>query len=374
MACSGPGRGECILPKKPVKAQSRGADNGYMIMPLFRRPQFAHALTLSCFRRHESAGSTKTVQADAGVVHWLSVWLLLTVVALCCCRPTMAVDYEADLGDSQWLVQASIFECQLIHDVPFYGDAVFYQQAGDSQKFQIKSHTPRLQTGQAALQARSPMWKPKGRNKDLGYIDVVRGERPINLDTRMSQRILSELHQGMEVVFTRRPWYGAEKSTQVKLSSVNFRPAYQQYLDCLANLLPVNFEQIERTAIYFGSDKEALLPSEVKKMDNIGVYYRADPSITAFYVDGHTDSVGSRQENFELSRDRAEMVVKFLTSRGIPEEKITTRWHGERYPVASNQTRVGRAQNRRVTIRLVRGDKEEPINPETQVPSEEDDN
>ena len=360
-------RGPCILPKIPVKAQGCGADNGYMTPSKFSCLPCDPAGTSSVRAARVSDNSPRAMAMRSMAI------CLVTATLLWWPRPAGAVDYEADMGDSQWSVEASIFECQLIHDVPFYGDAVFYQQAGDSQKFQMKAHTPRLQTGQAALQARSPLWKPKGKNKDLGYIDVVRGNSPINLDTRMSQRILTELHQGMEVVFTRRPWYGAEKSIQVSLSSVNFRPAYQQFLDCLAHLLPVNFDQIERTSIYFGSDKEALLPSEVKKMDNIGVYYRADPTITAFYVDGHTDSVGARQENFELSRERAEMVVKFLTSRGIPEEKITTRWHGERYPVASNQTRVGRAQNRRVTIRLVRGDQDEPINPETQVASEEGD-
>ena len=98
----------------------------------------------------------------------------------------------------------------------------------------------------------------------------------------MSQRVLTELHQGMEVVFTRRPWYGGDNSIEVGISAVNFRAAYDQYLACLSSLLPVNFDQIERTSIYFGSSKEALLPSEMQKIVKIGLYYQADQSINTF--------------------------------------------------------------------------------------------
>ncbi len=273
--------------------------------------------------------------------------------------PVSAVKYESRVIDSEWLVNLSIFECQLSHGIPQYGDAVFFQKAGEKQKFLLSADTPRLKSGQALLSSQRPNWKKQGRNKELGYIRVNQGKSPIQLDTQMSQRVLTELHQGMEVIITRRPWYGGDKSIQVGISAVNFRPAYDQYLACLSSLLPVNFEQIERTSIYFGSSREALLPSELQKIDNIGLYFQADNSITTFYVDGHTDSVGPRQENFELSRERAEMVSKFLVARGVPPESIVTRWHGERYPIASNQNRRGRAQNRRVTVRLVKGEEED---------------
>ena len=292
-----------------------------------------------------------------GLLFGLGLGLSMLALSLVATR-AVAVRYESDLTDSEWLVNMSIFECQLSHGIPQYGNAVFFQKAGDQQKFFLSAHTARLKSGQALLSSKRPQWKKHGANKELGYVRVKQGKTPIFLDTQMTQRVLTELHQGMAVVITRRPWYGGDKSIEVGISAVNFRAAYDQYLACLSSLLPVNFEQIERSSIYFGSSKEALLPTEMAKIDNIGLYYRADNSITTFYVDGHTDSVGARQENFELSRERAEMVTKFLVARGIPAESIVTRWHGERYPVASNQDRRGRAQNRRVTIRLVRGEEE----------------
>ncbi len=267
--------------------------------------------------------------------------------------------FESDVTSAGWVVNETIFECRLSHPIDYFGEAVFYQRAGEDQRFLLASHTPRLQSGKAALRSFRPEWKKRGSEaKELGFVPVEKGEKPIELDAAMTQRMLEELRQGMQVAFTRRAWYGGDKSLEVGISTVNFNSAYDNYLGCLAGLLPVNFDQIERTSIYFGSDGERLSPSEVIKLDHIGLYSAADPTVTNFYVDGHTDSVGPRAENFELSRERAESVVRALVARGINSESIITRWHGERYPVASNQTRKGRAQNRRVTIRLVRGDEE----------------
>ncbi len=53
-----------------------------------------------------------------------------------------------------------------------------------------------------------------------------------------------------------------------------------------------------------------------------------------------------------LSQRRAEAVRDFLVSRGIAQERITVEWKGETEPVASNDTRQGRAQNRRTDITL----------------------
>lgn len=256
------------------------------------------------------------------------------------------------MDESSWSVDGSVFACRLSHTIPFYGDAIFEHLAGESARFQLISSTPRLETGKAAVSAKTPIWNPRPASEDLGFVPVQRGTKPIALDHGRSERLLSVLYEGREVVFTRAPWYGAQESTRVILSTVNFQSAYERYLTCLGQLLPVNFEQIRRTAIYFPPGSENLKPSELNKLDNIAVYVKADDSVQSFYIDGHTDSAGPREDNLELSRLRAEMVMRLLVERGVPEDKIVTRWHGERYPVSTNRTLEGRSQNRRVTIRL----------------------
>jgi outer membrane protein OmpA-like peptidoglycan-associated protein/predicted small secreted protein len=69
-------------------------------------------------------------------------------------------------------------------------------------------------------------------------------------------------------------------------------------------------------------------------------------------VMGHTDSTGSDTYNLDLSRRRAESVANFLVSRGVARARLETIGYGEQYPIADNTTEAGRAQNRRVEIRI----------------------
>ncbi|WP_372974472.1 OmpA family protein, partial [Muriicola sp.] len=73
-----------------------------------------------------------------------------------------------------------------------------------------------------------------------------------------------------------------------------------------------------------------------------------------FTVEGHTDSVGSEKLNQELSEKRANSVRDFLVNEGIAADRLTAVGYGESKPIASNNTRAGRTQNRRVEINLVK--------------------
>ena len=70
------------------------------------------------------------------------------------------------------------------------------------------------------------------------------------------------------------------------------------------------------------------------------------------YLDGHADNLGRRYDNRQISKARVEDVERYFITRGINPDMLTTRFHGDRYPVADNRTATGRAENRRVTIRL----------------------
>ncbi len=73
---------------------------------------------------------------------------------------------------------------------------------------------------------------------------------------------------------------------------------------------------------------------------------------TAIEVEGHTDSVGAMSYNLELSEKRAKSVAQHLISKGVAAKRIIHFGKGPMRPVASNQTEEGRAQNRRVEIRI----------------------
>ncbi|KMM74879.1 cell envelope biogenesis protein OmpA [Xanthomonas sp. LMG 8992] len=74
---------------------------------------------------------------------------------------------------------------------------------------------------------------------------------------------------------------------------------------------------------------------------------------TMIEVVGHTDSIGSDAVNQRLSEQRASSVAAYLTAQGVQPERIQTLGAGKKYPIADNSTEAGRAQNRRVEIRVV---------------------
>jgi outer membrane protein OmpA-like peptidoglycan-associated protein len=70
-------------------------------------------------------------------------------------------------------------------------------------------------------------------------------------------------------------------------------------------------------------------------------------------IEGHTDSTGEAATNLEISAARANAVFKALVSLGVNAERVTTQGMGEDFPIASNDTEEGRAQNRRVDVILL---------------------
>ena len=72
---------------------------------------------------------------------------------------------------------------------------------------------------------------------------------------------------------------------------------------------------------------------------------------TTFEIVGHTDNVGRKEKNKELSADRAAAVKAFLVEKGIADSRIQTKGVGDAEPIASNKTAEGRAKNRRIEFK-----------------------
>ena len=75
-------------------------------------------------------------------------------------------------------------------------------------------------------------------------------------------------------------------------------------------------------------------------------------SKATFLIEGHTDSTGSVSLNDKLSTKRANAVKDYLVQNGIDASRLETKGSGESNPIDSNKTRAGRANNRRVEIKV----------------------
>ena len=107
-------------------------------------------------------------------------------------------------------------------------------------------------------------------------------------------------------------------------------------------------------AIYFNSSKSTFRAGTTGKLDLIAGIMKEYPKAN-FSVQGHTDSSGPAAYNLKLSEKRAAAVVTYLVDKaGIDSSRLSSKGFGEDYPIADNKTRAGRAENRRVEIKLVK--------------------
>ena len=97
------------------------------------------------------------------------------------------------------------------------------------------------------------------------------------------------------------------------------------------------------------------LPDEAKvRLDELVNQLKADPRGIFIEIEGHTDNVGSKELNERLGLERAETVKRYLYEQHqVPLHKINVISYGEDKPVAPNNNRDGRAQNRRVVVRIL---------------------
>jgi outer membrane protein OmpA-like peptidoglycan-associated protein len=104
--------------------------------------------------------------------------------------------------------------------------------------------------------------------------------------------------------------------------------------------------------ITFATDSADLNASFYEVLNSVSTVL-AEFDQTVIEVAGHTDSTGSESYNQDLSERRARSVVSYLATRNVLPDRMISLGVGETRPIASNDTDVGRQQNRRVELTLV---------------------
>jgi peptidoglycan-associated lipoprotein len=100
---------------------------------------------------------------------------------------------------------------------------------------------------------------------------------------------------------------------------------------------------------------KAIMPDEAKgELDQLVSKLKAEPNGAFIEIEGHTDSAGTPNTNYRLGLERAENVKRYLYEQHqVPLHRINVISYGEDKPIAPNKTRDGRAQNRRVVIKVL---------------------
>jgi OOP family OmpA-OmpF porin len=105
--------------------------------------------------------------------------------------------------------------------------------------------------------------------------------------------------------------------------------------------------------ITFETNSDKIRPSSTKTLDKAVKVLTDNPDIR-IKLSGHTDNQGERELNIDLSKRRADAVKHYLTDKGIEAGRMETEGHGPDKPIDTNDTKDGRANNRRIEFEIIR--------------------
>lgn len=311
-----------------------------------------------------------------------------------------ADEYIAPVDQSKWTATGDKIACQLSHEIPGYGEAVFEQDAGKRLTFTLEANVNRISPTNVKIIERTASWKAKSEKprKILAELKAEPGKYPVTLDKMTPYQMLSGLANGHDtsLIFqasndtvippepkkagkneknekkdkqekqaktkvsekikqpSQPKHQGPTEKDIVVLSSMGFQKPYQSYLACVNNLVRYNFEEIKKDMYFFDSGSRGLT-SEVKiKLDALAQFIMHDKNVYRVDLTGHSDSVGGYMANRKLSYERMWLVKDYLVFQGVNPELFTMKAYGDRMPIGKNKTKEGRAKNRRVEIKVFR--------------------
>ncbi|MBV4490210.1 flagellar protein MotY [Pseudomonas oryzicola] len=275
----------------------------------------------------------------------------LALLTLFASLPAGALTFQTRMENIAWKVEGDQFECRLVQPIDGFGSGEFVRRAGEQPVFQLRSDSNALGAGTASLLAAAAPWQPGRSDINLGSVRMARTGVLFSSSQGQASRLINGLLDGRSTVV--RNYAGeAGRPMEVRVLPVSFAKAYSDYQACAGKLLPMNYDQVRQTQVGFPGGGFELDQSAKARLDVILDYMKADPTVNHVELNGHSDNSGNRLTNRDMSRRRALAVADYLKAHGVPEEQIVVRFHGERYPLAKNNSAANRARNRRVNIEL----------------------
>jgi len=148
----------------------------------------------------------------------------------------------------------------------------------------------------------------------------------------------------------------AEAEAQVKREEAERLKEESSYKEVTEDieLVPLKEGQVVRLDnIWFDANKWSLRPESATELDHVVKFLKDNPNIYA-EIGGHTNGLPTHEFCDTLSANRAKVVVDYLVTAAIPQNRLTWKGYGKREPIATNNTLVGRKRNQRVELKIVK--------------------
>lgn len=132
---------------------------------------------------------------------------------------------------------------------------------------------------------------------------------------------------------------------------------YQAQNELKSYLLDIPLQPIKKGSkvilknVFFDTDKYSLKQKSYTELNKLVQFLTLNPSVK-IEIGGHTDNAGTTEHNKTLSQNRAKTVYEYLIEQGISAKRLSYNGYGETQPVATNETKEGRALNRRTEFKI----------------------
>ena len=258
--------------------------------------------------------------------------------------------FKNDVSEGQWFFKGNRLQCELHQSISGFGEVFVGHPHTKLAKMILMGWISVAKDQQAVIKIFKPHWQQiPVKLKYLSKAPIE--QKNITLNPKLTQSILAHLAQGYTVRFEFNS--NMRHKICVDLSSRYFQTEYRSFTQCGRHLIHFNLAEVKHTTIYFSVNQIRLTKTDLKRISKVRAYVLADKRIKKIVIRGFSDSQGRRGHNNYLSELRAKAVYRVLMAGGeLNKNRVKLTWYGERYPIESNQTDIGQALNRRVTIDL----------------------
>ena len=201
----------------------------------------------------------------------------------------------------------------------------------------------------------------KVAERDIDKLNVEKAQMNARKQTLEAERAKQEAGQAMDEAERARMAAAADAERaaiakrQADAEAAKAAKAKAESDKLMEELASLKAQQTERGIVLtigdvlFATGKADLSASAKKSVGTLAEFLQKNPNRNVL-IEGHTDSVGADDYNLALSQRRADSVKDHLLENGVYAGRITAVGYGKKYPVASNDTAAGKAQNRRVDV------------------------
>lgn len=265
--------------------------------------------------------------------------------------------YMSPMEKSSWVLTSdSPLRCEIEHNIPRFGKAVFYQESGRQLKLKVLSDHHFKKDLDISFRSVTANWKGIHTEGNIANLKTSGNRNPlVRMENNAARNAYFELQQGYQPSLFFVDDDDGFNSVAIIMSTVRFRDVEADFGRCLTRLHPYHFNDIKSAKVHFEFDEEFPKEEEedraLQKMLN---YIKLDDSVHTLLISGHTDYKGTECYNETLSARRAWYVYDYLIQSGVDPRRLQVEFFGETQPFKKAKDDESRALNRRVTVTMVK--------------------